>query len=58
MDYMDLLAKEGKIFVLYPSQDLHVSHSERNVKKLTALMDLGTQDTLAALPKIKEYLSK
>jgi predicted patatin/cPLA2 family phospholipase len=58
MAYMDLLGEEGKIAVLYPSKDLHISHSERNVGKLTALMELGRQDCLAALPQIKEYLSK
>ncbi len=58
MDEMDRLAEEGKIFVIYPSEDPHVSHSERDVAKLQALIELGRKDALAQLSALKEYLSK
>jgi predicted patatin/cPLA2 family phospholipase len=58
MALMDQYADEGKIFVIYPSQDPHVSHSERDVEKLKALMELSRKDAVAQFSALKEYLSK
>jgi predicted patatin/cPLA2 family phospholipase len=58
MDEMDALEQAGKIFVIYPSEPLKISHSERSVKKLIRLMDLGKKDALNSLSSLKSYLSK
>jgi predicted patatin/cPLA2 family phospholipase len=58
MDLMDRYAEEGKIFVIYPSVDPHVSHSERDIEKLNELMELSRKDANAQISSLKEYLSK
>jgi predicted patatin/cPLA2 family phospholipase len=58
MDLMDHYAEAGKIFVIYPSVDPHVSHSERDIVKLQELMELGEKDAAAQISALKEYLSK
>lgn len=53
---LERLESEGKIFNIYPSKDLGVSHLEKDTEKLGALYWLGYNDTLEALPALKAYL--
>lgn len=58
MEKMDTLEKEGRLFVIYPSEAPKVKHSETDKKILQNLMDLGKKDAQEALPFLKTYLSK
>ena len=58
MDFVDRLGEEGKVFVIYPSVSPKLGHREKDPLKIQELIDEGTVDALACLPKLKEYLSK
>lgn len=58
---LDLIKKyeeEGKIIVLRPSQKLKIARVEKNIEKLNAIYNLGVDDCVLNLDKIKDYLSK
>lgn len=57
---LDLIKKyeaEGKIVVLRPSKDLKIARVEKNIRKLAAIHQLGIDDCILNLDKIKDYLS-
>ena len=57
-DEIEKLEKEGRIFVISPSQKVTVSRLESNMDKLADLYWLGFNDALASIGRLKEYLSK
>lgn len=50
------LEKEGKVFVIRPSEEIKISKTERNPDKLQKVYDLGVKDAIRNISKIKEYL--
>ena len=50
--------KEGRIVVLRPSKDMKVARVEKNLDKLKAIYQLGVDDCLANLEKVKIYLAQ
>ena len=56
LQYVDNQEKNGHAIVIRPSKDLKVDRMEKNRDKLSAMYDLGYQDALEQLPKIKEWL--
>ena len=48
---------DGRIVVLRPSKDMKVARVEKNLDKLRAIYQLGVDDCLNNLGKVKEYLS-
>ena len=50
--------KEGRIVVLRPSKDMKVARVEKNLDKLKAIYQLGVDDCLANLEKVKNYLAQ
>ncbi len=52
------LEKEGKVFVIRPSKDLHIKRIEKNVDKLQAQYDLGVSDAQDNIKEIKKYLKR
>ncbi len=52
------LEKEGKVFVIRPSEDRPVAHLEKDPEKLKALHALGMQDAVAQWKALKEYVEK
>lgn len=56
-DRIDQLEKEGRIYVIAPSEPVTVSRLEKDMEKLGALYHLGFSDAEAQLNKIKDYLS-
>lgn len=57
---LDLLAqweKEGKAFVLRPSEPIHIHRTERAPQKLQQVYDLGVKDCQKSLPQLQQYLS-
>ena len=60
---LDLIKKyeeeeEDKIIVLRPSKKLKIARVEKNIEKLNAIYNLGVDDCVLNLDKIKDYLSK
>lgn len=49
--------KAGKIVVFRPTQDLKIARVEKNLKKLTAIYQLGVDDCISNLDRVKEYLN-
>lgn len=52
------LEKEGKVFVIRPSEDRPVARLEKDPEKLKALYALGMQDAVAQWKALKEYVEK
>lgn len=57
-DEIDELFKEGRIFVIAPSEHVTVSRVEGDMEKLGHLYWLGYRDALAQMEALKEYLAK
>ena len=58
LELIKKLENENKIIVLRPSQDLKIARVEKNLKKLTAIHQLGVNDCTTNLTKIKNYLNQ
>lgn len=52
------LEKQGKIFVIEPSEPVTISRLEKDMEKLGALYELGYKDCLNKLDDLKAYLAK
>ena len=52
------LEKDGKVFVIRPSENITVARLEKDAEKLKALHALGMQDATAQWQALKEYLSQ
>ncbi len=48
--------KEGTALVIRPSREIKISHTEHNTEVLQTVYNLGREDALKALPKVKEFL--
>ncbi|MCI5650918.1 MAG: patatin family protein [Ruminococcus bromii] len=55
---IDELEKAGRIFVIRPQQPVNVSHTERDVEKLTALYNDGHKEAERQLEALRAYLAK
>ena len=53
---MQQLQKEGKIFVIEPSETVNVSRLEKDMEKLGSLYELGYKDANKLIPELKKYL--
>ena len=56
-DTMERLAREGRIFLIAPSEDLGVGRVESDMEKLGAQYYLGYRNGKAALPALRSYLN-
>ena len=52
------LEKQGKVFVIRPSENITVARLEKDAEKLKALHALGMKDATAQWQALKEYLEK
>ena len=57
-DDLERLAKEKRVFVIYPSVPLHVKMLEGDLNKLKDLYMLGYYDAKKNLKALKEYLNR
>lgn len=57
-DEMDVLAREGRIFMIEPSEPVTVARVEGDMEKLGALYWLGYNDGKRTLETLKAYLNK
>lgn len=54
---IETLRKEGRVYVISPSQEIDVGRLERDMEKLGGLYYLGYNDVLDQLDQIQAYLS-
>ena len=57
-DELEVLEKEGRIFVVAPSEHVTVTRIEGNMEKLGDLYWLGYNDGLNSIPELNKYLNK
>ncbi len=50
--------REGKAFVIRPSEAIEIGRIEKNPKKLQKVYDLGKRDALQCLDALREYLNR
>ena len=51
------LEKQGKVFVIRPSEDITVKRLEKDIKKLNHVYNLGIKDGNHIIENLKEYIS-
>lgn len=56
LELIKKLENEGRIIVLRPSKNLKVARVEKNLNKLNAIYQLGVDDSMENLDKVKKYL--
>ena len=52
------MEKDGKMFVIRPSENITVARLEKDSEKLKALHALGMKDATAQWQALKEYLGQ
>lgn len=52
------LCREGKVFAIRPSQEIKISHMEKDLDVLKEVYELGKKDALSALPKMLKFLEQ
>lgn len=57
-DAIDRLEKEGKVFVIAPSEPVHIARMETNMDKLGQLYYMGYQDAKGKIKALRAYLEK
>ena len=57
MEALLLLEKQGKAFIIAPSEPITISKTERSPKKLVPIYERGVADMEALLPDLKKFLS-
>lgn len=50
--------KQGKAFVIRPSEEVKIGRIEKDESKLQKVYELGLRDGQAIIPQLKEYLAK
>ncbi len=50
--------REGRAFVIRPSQTIDIGRIEKNPKKLQKVYDLGRKDAMQSLDALREYLNQ
>ena len=58
LDVIAEMEQKGEIFVIRPSEAIHLKTIERNPENLQAVYDLGVKDCKMKLQKLQEYLKK
>ena len=58
LEYVQSQVQKGNTFVLQPSKSLNISRTEHDSEKLQQMYDLGRQDALKNLDKIKEFFTE
>lgn len=56
LDWLEEQESAGRIFIIRPTQDLHVRRAERDVEKIRAQYGLGRQDALNRIEELKLFL--
>ena len=57
LDELTQWEKEGKAYVIRPSEPIQIHRTERDPGKLQQVYDLGVKDCQSRLPQLKQYLN-
>lgn len=57
LDLIKRYEEEGRIVVLRPSRKMKIARVEKDIKKLQGIYNLGVEDCMKNLDKIREYLN-
>ena len=55
-DIMEDLAQNGKVFPIYPSEDLHIGNLEKDMEVIEYTYNLGYQDGLKMVSEVEKFL--
>lgn len=55
-DMLDLLEREGRVFVIAPSEKVEIGRVEKDMEKLGHLYELGVKDASDRMEALKKYL--
>ena len=58
IEQIEELEREGKVFVLRPSEDIAISRLEKNPARLEQVYELGLKDAAVQWQALEEYLAK
>lgn len=58
LKYMEKLEREGKIFVIRPTENLQLNRIEKDNEKLISMYKLGRRDAKKMLEGVKNYLER
>ena len=58
LDVVEMLEKEGRVFVIQPSRTLKISRLEKDPEVLQEMYDLGASDARERLEAMMEYLKE
>lgn len=56
LEYIEKAQQKGEAFVIRPSRHIKISHTEKNLKILRAVYQMGRADAVKALPKLREFM--
>jgi len=51
------LEKQGKVFVIRPSEDINVKRLEKDIEKLNHVYNLGVKDGNHIIEDLKQYIN-
>ena len=58
LDYIEEMREQGKILVIRPSRLIKIGKMERNLDIVKEMYELGREDALRELPRIREFLKQ
>ena len=56
LEDIENMQNKGELFVIRPSKNIKISHTEKNKKTIKKVYELGRHDALSCLSDVKEYL--
>ena len=56
LDFIEKAREKGNTFVIRPSRNIKISHTEKNKKVLQIVYDLGREDALRQLNLLRNFL--
>ncbi len=56
LDEIAKMQESGSVFVIRPSQNIKISHTEKNLEILRSVYQLGRTDAQNALPQVRKFL--
>ena len=56
LEYIEKAQQKGEAFVIRPSRHIKISHTEKNLKILRVVYQMGRADAVKALPKLRKFM--
>ena len=58
LENIEQMQKNGQVFVIRPSKNIKISHTEKNLEILRNVYQLGRTDALIAVPQVRKFLEQ